>query len=165
MASIWEGNFVLGNTSATTLSAGPGIKIDDSSVPGVIKVSTDETVLFENGTNATKSASLAENISNFEWLKVRMDDDHNGGRWITVDTTKPWCKWLSNYGYDEWNTGSTNFGFRELGFSANGTAIISLNGVQKQAGWNATTWDNTHQTGRYAGIIKVIGINRISGGN
>ena len=77
MSQIYNGSFTLGNTSACTISAGPGIKIDDSSVPGVIKVSTDETVLWENTAwlgkdvnPGTNSAALNESIFNFDYVKV-----------------------------------------------------------------------------------------------
>ena len=148
--------------------AGPGIVIDNPD-GNTLRVSvaypTDRTVLYNNGSVSVKTATLSETIDNFEWLMVRMDDDHHGGRWVIVDTSNPWAKWLSNYGYDEWNTTSTNFGIRELGFTASGTTITSITGCQKQVGWNATSWDNNHQVGQYAGIVKVIGIHRIAGGN
>ena len=69
--NIWNGTFLLGNTSACTISAGPGIKIDDSSVPGVIKVSTDETVLW-SGTPDTSgyTISLSDNLNNYESFAV-----------------------------------------------------------------------------------------------
>ena len=65
MSEIYNGTFVLGNTSATTISAGPGIKIDDST-PGVIKVSNDETVLWSGSLTSGSTATLTENITNFE---------------------------------------------------------------------------------------------------
>ena len=70
MSEIYNGSFVLGDTSATTLSAGPGIKIDDS-VPGVIKVSNDETVLWE-GTLTTSSdkITLSEAKTNFDRIGI-----------------------------------------------------------------------------------------------
>ena len=40
MSNIYDGTFILGNTSATTLSAQPGIKLD-TSVPGVIGIGTE----------------------------------------------------------------------------------------------------------------------------
>ena len=61
--TIWEGTFVLGNTSATTLSAQPGIKID-TSVPGVIGIGTDETVLWSG--NFASAANLSEPMSAFD---------------------------------------------------------------------------------------------------
>ena len=77
MANIFDGTFVLGNVSATTLSAGEGIKITTDE-PGVIKVSNDETVLW-SGTNysisdGTKvlsgSVELSEPASAFEKISI-----------------------------------------------------------------------------------------------
>lgn len=68
--SIYNGTFVLGDVSATTLSAGNGIKITTDE-PGVIKVSNDETVLYSGNYNTnTTAVSLSEPVSNFETFKV-----------------------------------------------------------------------------------------------
>ena len=71
MSEIYNGTFLLGNTSATTLSAGPGIKID-TSVPGTIKISNDETVLFSGNLSQGNKDTilLSEPITNFEKFKV-----------------------------------------------------------------------------------------------
>ena len=76
MSEIYNGTFVLGNTSATTLSAGPGIKIDDST-PGVIKVSNDETVLWSGNHYwwTTSSMQVSEPLSGFERIKIYARDD------------------------------------------------------------------------------------------
>lgn len=68
--SIYNGTFVLGNTSATTLSAGEGIKLD-TSIPGTIKISNDETVLWEAPTSAgSTSCNLSESYKNFDSVKI-----------------------------------------------------------------------------------------------
>ena len=69
MSSIWDNTYTLGNSSATVISAGPGIKIDDQSTPGVIKVSNDETVLW-SGTNGATACTLSEPISAFDRLRI-----------------------------------------------------------------------------------------------
>ena len=70
MASIYDGTFVLGDVSATTLSAGNGIKITTDE-PGVIKVSNDETVLWSgNGTQTTGALNLSESITGFERIGI-----------------------------------------------------------------------------------------------
>jgi len=125
----------------------------------------NETVLFSGGTKDTKTATLSEPITNFQYLRVRIDDDHHNGRWVFVDTDEPWAKWLGNYGYDDWNTTATILGIREIGFKASGTTVTSLSGVQKNVSLSGTAWNSAYQTGQYGGIVKVIGINRVSGGN
>ena len=71
MSSIWDNTYTLGNSSGTVISAGPGIRIDDSQ-PGVIKVSNDETVLWSAtmGAQGVTSATLSEPFTNFEQLEV-----------------------------------------------------------------------------------------------
>ena len=89
MSEIYNGTFVLGNTSATTLSAGPGIKIDDST-PGVIKVSNDETVLYSiTGTTVTAlSANLSSPLTGFERVKINFvaSEQVNRGWWFEYNT-------------------------------------------------------------------------------
>ena len=75
MSSIWDNTYTLGNSSATVISAGPGIKIDDS-VPGVIKVSNDETVLYSGNSNITTGA-LSEPATNFNYLRVSFAEKAN----------------------------------------------------------------------------------------
>lgn len=70
MANIYDNTFTLGNTSATTLSAQPGIKITTDQ-PGVIGIGTDETVLWSADYNtATTGISFSEPLSSFERVKV-----------------------------------------------------------------------------------------------
>lgn len=73
MSQIYNGTFVLGNTSATTLSAGTGIKID-TSVPGVIGISNDETVLWSGD---ALSATVSESLTNFETIKIYAHWNYN----------------------------------------------------------------------------------------
>ena len=85
MSSIWDNTYTLGNTSATTLSAGPGIKIDDST-PGVIKVSNDETVLWSAANGATSGDRiLSESWKNFEKISISHACTYAGARPIAPD--------------------------------------------------------------------------------
>ena len=70
MNTIYDGSFVLGQTSATNFVAGPGIKIDSPS-EGTVRIGNDETVLW-SGTysNTTTSISLSEPTTNFNTIKV-----------------------------------------------------------------------------------------------
>ena len=143
--------------------AGPGIVIDNPD-GNTLRVSqsypTDRTVLYSNGSKDVKSATLSETIDNFEWLMVRMDDDHHGGRWETVEASNPWAKWVSTFGYDAWETTQTKIGFRQLGFSAAGTSISSIRGIQRAVPNNSNSWESGTQTGQLGGIVKVSCINR-----
>ena len=92
MSSIWDNTYTLGNSSATVISAGPGIKIDDST-PGVIKVSNDETVLFEytgTGKNTASAFDVAEPITNFETIRIRcVGYPGNDGQLVYCDIPSP----------------------------------------------------------------------------
>ena len=83
MANIFDGTFVLGDVSATTLSAGEGIKITTDE-PGVIKVSNDETVLF-SGNMSTKTCTLSESPLNFERVKFYLADDSGHTSWGSTE--------------------------------------------------------------------------------
>ena len=162
--NIYNGTFVLGDTSATTLSAGPGIKIDDS-VPGVIKVSNDETVLWSGQLdNLGSTGQLNEPISGFNSIKFlvklnRSTDD--ASEWFEFDTNKTnfgMCGALSN-------NASSSAGNGYIGWlmaSINGTTLTYTNHYQ----WlmNTSYLQPTHQSnGR---IFEVRGINRKqNGGN
>ena len=75
MNTIYDGSFVLGQTSATNFVAGPGIKIDSPSA-GTVRIGNDETVLFEStnadGTTLTTASpiTLAEDYSNFSRMRI-----------------------------------------------------------------------------------------------
>lgn len=73
MSQIYNGTFVLGDTSATTISAGQGIAVDEFT-PGVIGIRTDETVLYSGTYNTNTTAiNLSETLDNFESFKVLWD--------------------------------------------------------------------------------------------
>ena len=157
--NIYNGTFVLGDTSATTLSAGPGIKIDDS-VPGVIKVSNDETVLWSgswkpgNGTVVTNSAiQVSESVENFEYIRIVTE----GILSQTVTLTPNQCQCLICYPEADTRTSilglkiskddSTHIRFR-CGYSDN-----FIMAYRSGSDWG------------YFTLKKIIGVNRISGGN
>ena len=78
MANIYDGSYVLGNTSATQIIAGEGIKLD-TSVPGTIKISNDETVLWSGaltGTAGSLTAQLSEPFTNFEEIRLTMGNSY-----------------------------------------------------------------------------------------
>ena len=96
MSQIYNGSFVLGDTSATTLSAGEAIKLD-TSIPGVIGISVDRTVLFEdtNGTGVD-SGDISEAYTNFEILLLEVgygaqtSSLEDGCMWVMCSTRSPY---------------------------------------------------------------------------
>ena len=166
MSEIYNGSFVLGNTSATTISAGPGIKIDDST-PGVIKVSNDETVLYSGGYNTSiTSCQLSESVTNFQYIKVDWQRGPDESYSTTLETSI-YPSTTNQFNHIGKQNQSTNYYYEYHGFwdVSNGTAVnysrtFLVN--YPKAGGNITTYQND-----YNEIIpvKIIGINRISGGN
>ena len=165
--NIWNGTFLLGNTSATTLSAGPGIKLD-TSVPGTIKISNDETVLWENSTSALTlnmqwPQTLSEPITNFEKVSFLYAPDANikDAEYRTFDS-------FDNYNYNlvAWRCdgpSTDNIFWREAKFNCSGTSLtnpynstINLSTAFGGGGFNRNGYNY---------LLKVVGINRISGGN
>ena len=74
MNTIYDGSFVLGQTSATNFIAGNGIKIDEPSA-GTVRIGNDETVLWE-GTGTT-AFTASEPLTNFERIKFYLNSDAN----------------------------------------------------------------------------------------
>ena len=162
--NIWNNTYVLGDVSATTLSAGNGIKITTDE-PGVIKVSNDETVLW-SGNNITADMPLSENMRNFEEIKFYYgyngNDANNQVSITSFDTYSSGCK-LIFYTKDE----DPNFKIRtsNLSFSDN---QISVN-YAKNCRLTISTAGNINcsvASGQGPSIYKIIGCNRKqNGGN
>lgn len=162
MSQIYNGSFVLGDTSATTLSAGEGIKLD-TSVPGIIGISNDETLLFSSESGVQNNITLSENIENFDYVRIE------------------WCPFKSNENWTEpydCVTNKVNNGLLHLvgfGLSNDLTYQIETNlllacsttSMTVNKCGTITVGPNNAGCTQLSGyqIYKVIGINRISGGN
>lgn len=81
MSQIYNGSFVLGDTSATTLSAGPGIMLD-TSVPGIIGISNDETVLWSGTYQGSDTITLSEALSNFDLVRIEWCPYTESSNWL-----------------------------------------------------------------------------------
>ena len=171
MANIYDGSYVLGDVSATQIVAGEGIKIDTTE-PGVIKVSNDETVLW-SANSVQSAANLSEPMTAFDYVKVYYADDFTDtGRYHTVAQLDP------NFGAHEWQPLG---GLGEAGcwigctyFSANNdytTLVVPKVKLIKFATWASTATGanaiTTVTTGANVNVLyKIIGINRKqNGGN
>lgn len=80
MNTIYDGTYVIGQTSATNFVAGPGIKIDEPSA-GTVRIGNDETVLWSGAANAGEF-TLNETYKNFEKLGIT-----HGCRWAPNNRT------------------------------------------------------------------------------
>ena len=157
MNTIYDGTFVLGNTSATTYQAGPGISITQPS-EGTVRISNDETVLYSGSYSTTTTAiNLSEQFTNFDKLEV----------WWTQQNARP----IINH----YQTENLKQLFTVHGKAENNQAVVFF------AGWNKGNdnksftkyyckYSNSLNWGNFTDAnemipVKVIGINRISGGN
>ena len=70
MNTIYDGSFVLGQTSATNFVAGPGISITQPS-EGTVRIANDETLLYSGAYSTTTTAvNFSEEITNFDKIEV-----------------------------------------------------------------------------------------------
>lgn len=161
--NIWNNTYVLGDVSATQIVAGEGIKIDTTE-PGVIKVSNDETVLWSgndfsigNGSHLSATVNLSEAITNFEEIKI-ISSGNLDAQDIILDASK-----IGGNGAFTWivpEGGNSNWiGLRGIftdttHLKVYGGYSTTLGSVLTGGGW----WN-------YKNIYEVRGINRISGGN
>lgn len=162
MSEIYNGTFLLGNTSATTLSAGEGIKIDNS-LPGTIKISNDETVLF-SGNFTTKTCTLSESPLNFERVKFYLADDGGHTSWGSTEIKSEDLTGCSA------ENGKCMAGCAvpwSEGFRIMTVSATSANNYKNWTSCGYQWWGNGGgQIGTgYMNILEVRGINRISGGN
>ena len=144
--------------SALPVSAGPGIKFE--MVDNVLVASTDETVLFDaNGARAV-SAHLSESITAFEYAKFYMHDD-GGHCWG--------CGELLSRDLDA-NSHPVDCGFTTPWNTTGMRCIVARSTDNTFTNWitdGYQWWGNGGSTitSGYMWIEKVVGINRIAGGN
>lgn len=160
MNTIYDGTFVIGQTSATNFQAGPGIKIDQPS-EGVVRIGNDETVLWEGtlGAVGVTSATLSEAFTNFEQIEVWWAQQKvrtTVQRYYTSDLSQLFCV------HGKYESSNGNFYLFIAAWSISGTTASKLYCKYK----SSDTWT----TGSFGDAnelcpCKIIGINRISGGN
>ena len=155
MSEIYNGTFTLGNTSATQIVAGPGVKVDDS-VPGTIRIGTDETVLWSG--NGAVSATLSEPMTNFNRLKIRLGclNGSDGTQYVEVPAVPSAIKNLTyNAG------GGSNFYFVGLYCSADENSITITKEAALLKAFGSTAYGGQAEvTGYKPALHEVIGINR-----
>lgn len=172
--SIANGSYTIGETNNLTFQAGPGITVTEPTA-GTVRIGTDETVLY-SGTTAAKqpqsAVTLSEPATNFEKLDILYWD-----RYLNISDSK--TVYTSNMGFNNESYSRVNLAAPFLHESAfpmfirasqykfsnnttmtyesNNLIMITPSGIKSTY---STTPDNG---GTY--IYKVVGINRISGGN
>ena len=164
MNTIYDGSFVIGQTSATNFVAGPGISIDQPSA-GTVRIGNDETVLWEDNTdpaagiNGTKS--INESVSNFENIDVyfwRCSDHSQTYRYYQINRV-PVISGNANFA-TFWQESTAWF---KMFLRISGTTATFREGHYTNAGLTDTlTETNMYQQGN---IFKIVGVNRISCSN
>lgn len=165
MSQIYNGSFLLGNTSATTLSAGPGIKLD-TSIPGVIGISNDETLLWSGsltGTAGSLTAQLSEPFTNFEEIRLTMGSTY--GSTYSYGTSADRFQVFSPF------VGNGQISLYALNFQTNnernqitlpaGNCVYCRITANNITGYVNRTDINVGEIT----LTKVVGVNRIAGGN
>ena len=171
--SISQGTYTIGQTSATNFVAGQGIKIDSPSA-GTVRIGNDETVLYENSNpqQLTSSATytLSEPFTNFEKIEVQCDASFGDIRYIKLVNTRQYSTAtkqlrlsLSEPGMGQNQDTNIYFDRSNLLFNINTPNTVSGFGAGSRLGISGTTISYTNNRG--ASVRKIIGINRISGGN
>ena len=167
--NIYNGTFVLGDVSATTLSAGEGIKITTDE-PGVIKVSNDETVLWSGAMdNIPSTATLSESYKNFETIKIyaKTEDQYN----CTVTEYPNNTDYFNILIHQAWPGTNTAYWDKSVTMQPNNdyTKISAcFSTLNRFASGNSVSvsFRTTSTTGSsWVRPFKIVGINRISGGN
>ena len=151
--------------SALPISAGPGIKFE--MVDNTLVASTDETVLWEGSANAGLfPISLSEPTTAFKEIKFvwtpRYQGDYGCPTVVEVQNTEPHdgtIKYTLMHAY--WNANEPWLGAWYLTPTDNYTKIAS----ERNAFCNMMTSQTAMSNGLNCFMWKVIGINRIAGGN
>ena len=160
MNTIYDGTFVLGQTSAVNIQAGPGISITEPTA-GTVRIANDETVLWNSAVSGSAfNITLSEPPVNFERLEF-IGYTNDGIKypmygWGYTDNfsaiaTQDYYIRTTTYGHDKvmWFTvnsagGITGLAQKERNLTATGAAYNAKNNFS---------------------FAKVIGINRITGNN
>ena len=149
--SISLGSYTLGNTNELTFSAGPGIKIDQPS-EGVVRIGNDETVLWSGTLTSGSTATLTENITNFERIGFA-GYCHNGNTY-SVYAEAPVFTTAVRIGATTFWPGSPEVDLVKC--ECYNTTVKS---------WGTSILYNGSTTNTSGTITKIVGINRISGSN
>ena len=167
--SISEGTFVLGDTNGLTFEAGPGISVSQPS-EGTVRIANDETVLWSGTLTNGQTANLSETVKNFEKIKIFAHESQRNRNLVSEYVTDYFSTStmvaicipdMENSSNKSWFA----FYWSRLYFTdATCSAVVNDGGTQ--------TWWSTSNgaalnvvTGRYCIIDKIVGINRIAGGN
>lgn len=155
MNTIYDGSFVLGETNNLTFSAGPGITITQPS-EGTVRIANDETVLWEG--NAL-TGTLSESPWNFDKLGFVTSGSLNSLQYNEFPAISGKNMMAMTTIGAESNV-VWHFTPSRISFNDNTFTLKSCDFYGKTS---TTTF--TYNAGDHIKMVKVIGINRISGSN
>ena len=159
--SISEGTFVIGDTNGLTFEAGPGISVSQPS-EGTVRIANDETVLWSGTYQGTGSITLSEALSNFDLVRIEWCPYTESTNWLEPKDsviTKVFDNKIHLTGIGV----STDYTYQMLvniALQVNDTTV-------SESYHSSVTIHNSAINENLRGykIFKIIGINRISGGN
>lgn len=167
MNTIYDGSFVLGQTSATNFIAGPGITINQPS-EGTVRIANDETVLW-SGTG-TSAITASEPFTNFEYIDLWIQHGQYGpARSVSLDMNA-FTGTTGYFGIERpRGTSNLNVAFMRIEVNKpNKTLTCTNSKCIEFGGYTSTAATYTvslNSDEDRKSIIKVVGINRISGSN
>lgn len=171
--SIANGTYTIGQTSATNFIAGPGISIDSPSA-GTVRIGNDETVLWENtawpGSDkqpGVNTASLSESVYNFNSIKIYGSRNAYNAMSLLASNCNEFDTSIVNsqsgrcilYSFFLSNNNAAPFDCWTVLKFDNGTSFTEISGGQKPL------TGSVDYSMVYYHPYKIVGINRISGGN
>lgn len=155
--SIANGTYMIGETTNLNFEAGPGISITQPS-EGTVRIANDETVLWENSSGST-TVTLSESYYNFERVRFTYLFVSNLLECTIPTQSTISSLWLGNTIY---RTGDGN-PLEIIGFPVS----ITNSGLTATTSNGRVQWypANNGDTISAIKLVKIVGINRISGGN
>ena len=152
--SISQGTYTIGQTSATNFIAGPGVRIDEPSA-GTVRIGNDETVLWSGDIGYNQSTTgISEALTNFERLRIY----NKAGAYNEMSSN-----WLNNVYVFFSCTYDTDSNYGKLSFV--GLTMLdsgtTLKETYNRINQGTSYYNNVNDDGTH--IVKVVGINRISG--
>lgn len=159
--SISTGTYTIGQTSNLNFEAGSGIKITEPS-EGTVRIANDETVLWSGIYQGSNSITLSESLSNFDLVRVEWCPYTEASNWLEPKDsviTKVFDNKIHLTGIGI----STNYTYQML---VNIALQVNDSTVAESYHSSVTMHNGAiNENLRGYKILKIIGINRISGGN
>ena len=167
--SISQGTYTIGQTSATSYVAGPGISITQPTA-GTVRIANDETELYYNPTNNNVANDaefvMSESIWNFERVMITFDNMEFVNRYVTMIIDLSGLLHDNNHLCTPWCNGAipseVNLPWAIFKINTIGN-IKYINRGLIYGVWNKPAYTTGESRGLR--VVRVVGINRISGSN